>query len=631
MVCLGLAGADAEVPANLVVEGVPEISGDLRRDVMRYQEFRSGRFAGWHPLRREMLIQTRFADTVQVHHVREPGGVRRQLTFFAEPVGGVAVQPGEGRFMVLSRDSGGAEAYQLYRYDLNDGKVAPLTREGRNTGVRFSRSGRWMAYASTRRNGRDTDIYRMDPGTPGSDQLLLSREGGGWSVADWSGDDELLLLSEYVSINESYVHLFEIKTGVVRPVTSRGGVKAAYSNGRLSPDGQFVYVATDEGSEHRRLVKIDVRSGEHTPLTPAIQHDVEAFELSPNGKSVAYVVNVDGTSMLQVAETRRGRTAPAPELPAGVISGLEWHSNGRDIGFTFSSAASSSDAYSVDSRSGQVTRWTESETGGLDPSGFVEPETVKIESFDGVEVSALVYRPDPGRFPGKRPVLLRIHGGPESQARPGFLGAYNYFLDWLGVAVVVPNVRGSRGYGKTYLQLDNGYKREDSVRDIGAIIEWIGSQPGFNSDRIAVVGGSYGGYMVLASMVEFSDRLRCGVDVVGISNFVTFLEHTKDYRRDLRRAEYGDERDEAMRAFLERISPANRAERIKKPLLVVQGQNDPRVPWGESEQMVKAIREQGGTVWYVMAKDEGHGFRKKPNADYQFMAMVRFFYEFLLR
>jgi dipeptidyl aminopeptidase/acylaminoacyl peptidase len=228
-------------------------------------------------------------------------------------------------------------------------------------------------------------------------------------------------------------------------------------------------------------------------------------------------------------------------------------------------------------------------------------------------------------------VLVNIHGGPEGQSRPIFQARNNFWMSELGVAMLYPNVRGSTGHGKTFVTLDNGFKREDTVRDIGAFLDWIGRDPLLDKSRVAVTGGSYGGYMSLACMVHFSDRLRCGVDIVGISNFLTFLKNTQDYRRDLRRVEYGDERDPAMAEFLGKISPNNHADKIQKPLLVVQGLNDPRVPASESQQMVKAIRDHGGTVWFLMAKDEGHGFQKKRNVDYLFCSTVLFVKEHLLK
>jgi len=627
--------APAQIPENLVVEGVPPITSALRQDVGRYLEFRAATFNSWHPVRREILISTRFADSSQLHLVKTPGGARRQLTFFADPVADGSFQPTTGDFIVFSQDTGGAEFYQLYRYDLADGKATLLTDgKSRNSTARWSRSGRQIAYTSTRRTGKDNDVYLMEPVEPKSDRLLLEVSGGGWRIADWSADGAQLLLIEYISINESYLHIVNIRTGTKELVTPKTGEKISWSNARFAKDGKALFVATDQGSEYQRLGRLDLATKALMPLAPKLNWDVEGFELSPDGKLLAFVSNEDGVSVLHLIDVKTGRERSVPNLPLGVISGLEWHANNRDLAFTLSSARSPADVYSLDVKSGKLERWTESETGGLDAQSFVEPELVKLKSFDGLGISAFVYRPDPMRFPGRRPAIISVHGGPESQSRPGFQARNNYYLNELGVALVVPNVRGSDGYGKTFLTLDNGFKREDSVKDIGAIIDWIRADPKLDGGRVAVTGGSYGGYMVLASMIHFSDRLRCGVDIVGISSFLTFLKNTQDYRRDLRRAEYGDERDPAMAAYLESISPLTNVRRITTPLFVVQGKNDPRVPVTEAEQMVKAIRENSpsdGQVWYLMAKDEGHGFAKKKNVDFQFLSTILFFREHLLK
>ncbi|HEV7405220.1 MAG TPA: S9 family peptidase [Chthoniobacteraceae bacterium] len=622
----------AEVPSNLVADGVPAIPDELRADVGRYLEFRAARLNSWHPQRREMLISTRFADTVQLHLVAMPGGARRQMTFRKEPVGGGSFRPKTGDCIVFSEDSGGNEFRQLYRFDLADGRVTLLTDgKSRNLGPRWARSGRQFAYTSTSRTGKDTDIYTMDPSDPKSARLVLPRESGGWSVSDWSEDETKLLLTEYVSANESSVHLLDLATGAVKPLTPQGAEKASHEGAQFTRDARSFFTASDRGAEFAQLTQIDLTTGERRILTKEIPWDVEEFALSPDGKTIAVLTNEDGAGVLRLIDAVSGREQPRPKLPLGAASGLEWHENGRDLGFTLDAARSSRDAFSLDVTTGAVTRWTESETGGLDASKFAEPALVKFPSFDGREISAFVYRPDARKYPGRRPVIVNIHGGPESQARPDFLARGNYWLDELGCVLVFPNVRGSAGYGKTYLTLDNGFKREDSVRDVGALLDWIAKQPDLDASRVAVMGGSYGGYMVLACLTHFSDRLRCGIDVVGISNFVSFLKNTQDYRRDLRRAEYGDERDPAMAEFLAKISPLNNVAKITRPLFVVQGKNDPRVPMTEAEQMVKALRAQGGTCWYLMANDEGHGFAKKKNADFQFLAQILFLREHLRR
>ncbi|HOY60189.1 MAG TPA: S9 family peptidase, partial [Verrucomicrobiota bacterium] len=628
--CRGFC-VQAQAPDRLVADGIPALPAALRQDASRYLESRAASFQSWHPERVEMLVATRFAEAVQLHLVRAPGSARRQLTFFDEPVAGGWFQPREGQFIVFQQDVGGGEFYQLYRYDLSDGRVTLLTDgKSRNSGPCWSDSGKWLAYTSTRRNGKDTDLYVIDPSNPKSDRRLIELSGGGWSAMDWSADDTRLLVGESISINESYLYVVDVQSGALRLLTPKTGETVAWQSAQFDKDGRSVLVASDKDSEFRRLCRLDVATGDVMPLTAAIGWDVEEFDVTDDGQTVAFVTNEDGVSVLHLMDARSGQALPEPKLPSGVIRGLAWHANGRHLACTISSARSPSDAYALDIATGQVARWTESETGGLNPDSFVEPELVRIESFDGLRISAFVFRPDPTKFPGPRPVLINIHGGPESQSRPVFQARNNYYLNELGVAVVHPNVRGSAGYGKTFLTLDNGFKREDSVRDIGAIIEWIRQDKRWDGERIAVMGGSYGGYMVLASMIHFGDMLRCGVDVVGISNFLTFLENTQDYRRDLRRVEYGDERDAKMAEFLGRISPTAQAAKIRKALFVAQGQNDPRVPVSESEQMVKAIRGHGGRVWYLKAEDEGHGFRKKKNADYQFLATVLFLEEHLL-
>ena len=626
------ASAFAQVPENLVVDGIPAIPAELKADVSRYLEFRAAVFNSWHPEKREMLITTRFADAMQLHHVKMPGGARRQLTFLPEPVAGGSFRPKTGEFIVFSQDVGGGEFYQLYRYEPDSGKVTLLTDgKSRNTGGHWAESGKAIAYTSTRRNGKDNDIYIMDPAKPESNRMVLQVEGGGWSVQDWSPDEKTLLVAEYISINESRLFLVDVAKGSKERLTPETTEKISYSQAQFAKDGKSVFVATDKDSEFQRLQRLDLAKKEFTVLTKNIAWDVDEFDLSKDGQTLAFITNEDGVGVLHLMEAPTGKELKAPKLPLGVPSNLSWHENSRDLAFNMTSAKSPFDVYSLDVKTGKVERWTESETGGLNTEAFVEPQLIKLKSFDGAAISAFAYLPDAKKFPGKRPVILSIHGGPESQSRPGFQARNNYYLNELGIGIIYPNVRGSSGYGKTFLTLDNGFKREDSVKDIGAIIDWAQKQDAIDPKRIAVMGGSYGGYMVLASLTHFAEQIKCGVDVVGISNFLTFLKNTQDYRRDLRRVEYGDERDERMREFLEKISPTTNVKKIKSPLLVVQGKNDPRVPVTEAEQMVKAIRDHGETVWYLMAKDEGHGFAKKKNNDFQFVATILFFKEHLLR
>ena len=615
---------------NLTVEGVPPIPKSLGETLRRYTEFRAAGLADWHPARREMLIRTRFADTFQVHHVAFPLGDRRQMTFFADTVGAASYQPTHGDYFVFSKDTGGNEFSQNYRYNGEDGAITLLTDgQSKNSHGLWSNAGDQMCYTSTRRTGRDVDFYLINPAAPDTDHLLAEQEGGGWFGLDWSPDDKHVLVAEYVSINESSLWLMDAQAGNKTLLTPKGGPKVSYKGGKFAADGQSLYVVTDKDSEFARLVSLDLATRAHTVLTPDLEWGIEEYDLSPDGRRVAFTTNEDGISVLHLWDTQTSETIRPEGLPVGIIGSLSWHSNGVDLALGIVSARATSDVYSLNADTGELSRWTRSETGGLNTDRFSEPELVRWPSFDGRMISGFLYRPA-ARFTGKRPVNVVIHGGPEGQSRPGFLGQANYYLNELGIALLLPNVRGSSGYGKTFLDLDNGFLRQDSYKDIGALLDWIAEQPDLDTGRVMVSGGSYGGHVTLAVSTLYSDRIACALDIVGMSNLVTFLENTEGYRRDLRRVEYGDERDPEMRAFLERIAPLNNADKIRHPLFVIQGKNDPRVPASEAVQMVKTVRGQGTPVWFLMADDEGHGFSKKSNVAFQFYATVLFMQKYLV-
>jgi len=584
---------------NLVVEGVPAIPASLAATAGRYLEYRAASFSGWHPARREMLISTRFGDTAQLHLVERPGAARRQLTFFPDAVSGGSFHPNGGDYILFSKDIGGGEWYQFYRYDVASGDVTLLTDgKSRNGGPAWSSSGDRIAYTSTRRTGKDRDLWVMNPADPKTDHLLLQLEGGGWQPLDWSPDDKSILLLEELSINESYLWMVNAATGEKTEFTPRHiAEKISYGDAQFSKDGKGIYTVTDKDSEYHRLAYVDLASKQAKYLTSAIPWDVESFDLSHDGTLLAFVTNEEGASKLHMLEPATGKKHPAPDVPVGAISSLQWRRNAAELGFVMNSARAQSDCYSFDLATSKLTRWTYSES-AVKTDAFPEAELVRWKSFDGKMISGFLYRP-PAKFTGKRPVLVDIHGGPEGQSQPVFLGRNNYLLNEMGIALIFPNVRGSTGYGKTFTLLDNGFKREDTYKDINALFDWIATQPNLDSDRIAVMGGSYGGHMTLAVSTFYSDRIRCSVDIVGISNLVTFLEHTEAYRRDLRRVEYGDERDPKMREFLEKIAPMNNIEKIKKPMMVVAGKNDPRVNIRESNQIVAAVQR-----WAVAQDDD---------------------------
>jgi dipeptidyl aminopeptidase/acylaminoacyl peptidase len=470
----------------------------------------------------------------------------------------------------------------------------------------------------------------MNPIDPKSDRILVHLEGGGWEPLDFSPDDAKLLVANLVSINESYLWLVDVATGEKSLLTPKiGSENVAYNDGQFSRDGKGIYVTTDRDSEFRRLAYISLADKKHIYLSKDIQWDVTSFRLSWDGKTIAFVSNEDGRDVLHLLDTATGRERAKTQVPIGIISGLEWHKNNRELGFNLLDSRRGSDAYSLDTKTGKLERWTFSETGGIRTDDFSMPELIRWKSFDGRSISGWL-TPPPAKFKGKRPVVINIHGGPESQARPWLGAGYRYLINELGVAVIQPNIRGSSGYGKTFVTLDNGFKREDAYKDIGSLLDWIQSRDDLDADRIMVLGGSYGGHMTLAVATNYADRIRCAIDMVGPSNLATFLKNTSGYRQDLRRVEYGDERDPKMLEFLNRTAPLTNAAKITKPLFVVQGGNDPRVPLSEAEQMVRTVRKNGTPVWYLMAKDEGHGFLKKPNEDVLLYAMVLFVEKYLL-
>ncbi len=624
---------------NLIMEDIPAIPEEIVNDLNRFQNVRSASFRDWTENGEGVYISTRFGDVNQIHRVDMAGGARHQVTFYKEPVSGVSRQPG-GRNLIFTRDTGGSEFTQIFMLDPADGSTRLLTDgKSRNGATKWDREGRRLAYQSTRRNGASNDVWIMDPMDPARSEMILeSPDGSWWGPAEFSESGSKMLIENYVSIADSRIHLLDLDSR--QKELMAGGPEQSSANEPIGFDedeGGFWYV-TDQGGEFRQLAWQLLEVGAKPRIiTSNIPWDVNNGEISHDRKRIAFAVNENGRSRLYLLDTETKQYRRVANIPTGLVYGLDFSPDDRYLGMTLNTARTPSDTYVLELadgalQHGQLVRWTTSEVGGLDTSIFQTPDLVSFPTFDSDgdsrrQIPAWIYKP---RGKGPFPVVVSIHGGPEGQSRPRFSSTYQMWVEKLGVAVVIPNVRGSSGYGKTYLSLDNGFKREDSVRDIGALLDWIATQPDLDQERVAVYGGSYGGYMVLASAVHYSDKLKAAVDIVGISNFVTFLENTQDYRRDLRRVEYGDERDPAMRAHLEKISPLSNVDKITIPMLIAQGENDPRVPVTESKQVVEALRKQGQTVWFMNALNEGHGYRKKENRDIYQQATVLFLREHLI-
>ncbi len=617
---------NAPIPAAITAENVPAIPASLAASVRPYLEFRSAVFEGWEADTRGMLIATRFADAPQLHRIPSPGAARTQISFESEPVAG-ALSP-DGKTLLVTKDVGGGEFYQLYRLD--SGRLTLLTDgKARNTGAVWSRDGKMVGYGSSRRNGTDTDLYLVNPADPKTDHMLAQLGGGGWRFDDFAPDGKTALVEQGLSVESSNLYEIDLKTGILARL-NRPGPPAVYNSAKYGPDGR-IYVISDTGSDIQRLGTIDRKNGFKALIFGPAQWDTESYDIAADGSFIAYTVNEAGVSRLRLIDPRTGASLGDPTLPIGVITGLEIAPWGA-IGFSLASATSPADAWSVNPKTMAATRWTFSETGGLDSTQNREPQLVTVKSFDGQPVSGFLYTPDPAKFPGKRPLIVDIHGGPEGQTRPIFLGRTNYLINELGLAVFYPNVRGSTGYGKRFVGLDNGpWKREDTVKDIGAFLDALAARPDIDAASIAETGGSYGGYMCYATAIKYGARLKGAICARPISNFVTLLENTESYRRDLRRVEYGDERQPGQRAKLLEISPLTHVAELKIPLMVVTGSNDPRVKPSESYQMVEAVRKNGIQAWHLIAANEGHGYQKKANQDFEFLSRLMFWQANLLK
>lgn len=606
-------GAATQSDEKLTLVGTPPIPGELHTDLAQFLDVRSASVLDIGTKEQGLLVATRLADTYQVHHVASPNGARSQRTFSREPSRGARWMGDKGSFAYLG-DEGGNEQYQVFVS--NAGKSPQLITDGRSRhdSLIVSRKGNAIAFSGNERNGKDMDIYVAF----GRAELKPERKAdvsGHFFPIEFSDDTKTLLVGEYLSINESRVHLLDTHSGKLTVVEDERA-PASYRDAALSRDGNRIFVASDRDGDFVDLFVFDVKAKKWEAFGPRHSWNVEALALSPDGSSLAYVTNEEGLSRLHIASSRDGRVVDSVKFDDAIMSDLRFAPDRNVLAFTASGPSMPGDAFTYNLKTRKLERWTQSEMANLDTATLVKPKLHRFKSFDGLSVPVFMFEPNASQKRGpKSPVVVWIHGGPESQARPSFHPLIQYLATHAGYAVAVPNVRGSDGYGKRYLLLDNGEKRRDSVRDIGALLEWIAKQPSLDASKVAVLGGSYGGFMVLASLVDYGEKLRCGVDIVGISHFVTFLENTKAYRRDLRRAEYGDERDPKMRAFLNEISPVTNSKRIRSALFVAHGANDPRVPLAETDQIVEAVRASGQDTWYMVAHNEGHGFQKRENRD----------------
>ena len=633
---------------NLTAQGVLPIAQSIAQRAADYNDFRPRALLDWHPKKRMMLISTRTTGTTQqLHLISKPKGEMLQLTDFSDPVRVAQFEPKNGNYIVFEKDDGGSEANQVYRLDLGEGKpiITQLTdpKEKHGTGP-WNNRGNLIIINSTQldktatsgsRAEVSTELSLLDPLQPQAARKLISLPGGGWGDYSWSPDDRSIVAVNAKSINDTEVWIIDVASGKMRQVLPNPNGKSdqpiRFSNPHFSKDGKSLLITSDQAGEFQQLGSIRLDNLKTVIWSKHIPWDLSDVEVAHRGKQLATRVNRDGLSELHLFDSQSGKELRVPAMPKGAVGHPIWRKTEDELGFSLNSAQSPGELMSMNVRTGEVTHWTVPHPSRIDTGQFPAAEIIRWNSFDQRSISGLIARPPKDKFSGPRPVLISIHGGPEAQATIGFLGRNNYLLNELGITLIQPNVRGSAGFGKTFLKLDNGILREDSVKDIGALLDWIATQPDLDPKRVMVAGGSYGGYMSLAVSTQYADRIVGAIDVVGISHFSTFLENTESYRRDLRRVEYGDERVPEMRAFMDKIAPLNNAQKITKPLFVIQGKNDPRVPVTEAEQMVEKVKKNNIPVWYLVADNEGHGFARKPNADFMFFSQIRFMEEYLLK
>jgi dipeptidyl aminopeptidase/acylaminoacyl peptidase len=565
----------------------------------RYLKIRGAWGASWSPDGRRISFLTEITGVPQVWEIQAGGGWPEQLTFHEERVSGAEYSPTKEEIL-FGMDSGGNERSQLFLIGPGGGEERDLTRapEAIHYSGGFSPDGTRVAFTATRRNGTDFDVFVQ--ALPDGEPEMVWKTAGYHTVSGWSPDGSYLIVSRHHSNTDNDLYGLDLESCEVTLLTPHEG-EARFRSPNVTSDGGHLYLATDRDGDFLRIARLDLGTLELEYLT-GDDHDVEEVELSRDGRLLAVTRNVGGYSDLLLFNGRGGRM-PDPEVPRGIVGGLAFSPDGGQLLFTFVGPTRNPDVWTMRLPDGEARRLTRSSKAGIPPESFKRPTMVRYPSFDGLEIPAVFYEPENP----DAPVIVNVHGGPESQSRPTFAPVTQYLLG-RGHAVLLPNVRGSTGYGKRYTHLDDVRLRMDSVKDLAHAAYWLRER---GHERIAVMGGSYGGFMVLAALTEYPDLWSAGVDIVGIANLVTFLENTGSYRRKLREPEYGSLENDG--EFLRSISPIHKADRITAPLMVVHGKNDPRVPVGEAEQIVESVRANGGRVEYLLYGDEGHGLAKLGN------------------
>lgn len=621
-----------KIPDGISVDGVPPLSATLIESIKPYTFARFSYLQDWHPLKKEMLINTQLGNTIQSYVVKMPGGMRRQVTFYDEPINQSLFDRKKGNYIIVQKDNNGDEFYQIYRHDLSTGKSELLSDGGKsyNFNLGWNKKGDKLFFTSLTSNESNRKIYILDPDKPDSKQLFLNLEGPNWHVQDMSADESKLLLSmPYEGSNsENSLWLYDVKSKDKKILLPAKGKKGSYSSIGSTNDGSGFYLLTNQDSEFTQLAFYNYKNHELNILTH-FNWNIRSASLSPDETKIAFIVNEEGISKTYIYYTAGKTYKPIQGLPVGYLSSIGWLKDSQSLAFQLSTSYAICDIYEFNTKTSKLIPWVQNEIGGIDASAIPAPRLIKWKSFDGLIISGFLY-PASKRFTGKRPVIIDIHGGPVSQALPFYYSNVNYYTNELGISVIFPNIRGSNGFGKVFTELDNGIKKEDALKDIGSLLDWIASRPDLDADRVMVTGGSYGGYMTYRTAIAYNSKIRCAVEAFGISDMLSYKKNVDTAYREYFTSEFGDLNDQTIRNYFDRISPLKNANKLTMPIFIIQGRNDPRIPFTESQQMVEAIKKNGGKVWYLLANDEGHGFSKQSNQDYLFYATIEFIKRYLI-
>jgi len=547
--------------------------------------------------------------------------------------------PADPNSFVYLYDPANTEARSIYRYDLTARKSSLVATSDTRYPPIWAPQGKWVAFDSAERNGKDHDLYVVQPTDPKT-KRLVTEVLDLWAPEDWSPDGLTILMNEGVSNNESYLWRVDIKTGKKTPITKRGdGNPSGWLSARFSADGRWVYAISDRGQiGEPRVWRCEIAACAWTPVTAdGLAVDITAgpngtggFELSSDGSLMAVTIDRGSYNELQVIDLTTLKARRLPAIPKGVVTQLHWRPRSREIGFTFGSVKAQGDVYSIDMSAGALTRWTFSEA-TFNPDVLPPPQVIQWQSFDGTTISGILYKPAVN-FTGRRPVMVQIHGGPDARDRVRWQGRSNYFLNEMGVALISPNVRGSLGFGRKFAVMDDGKGRDGAIRDIGALLDWIATQPDLDQHRVVLTGASYGGWLALEAGIWYHDRIRGIIEGAGMTDFTTYLEQTGQARQENRRREFGDERDPVMREYLKSISPLTRASELKTPTYILHPGKDTRVPVSQARDLLQALKANNASVWYAEFADANHdGFPNTvANIDWMLASWVMFMNTYVL-